>query len=121
MTLHKFLVKRAEMMDEMPGPGQQSGMGNGPGSSDNENPQDGESLVKMEKSMPNPAATRTAPKRRIEKPKTDSHMVAYEDILGVSDEIKDLLTLLVEQHGGETIDDSMARQYKRIPRVNHSL
>lgn len=107
------------MMDEMPPPSQYNGTGAGPASSDNENPQDGESLVKMEKSVPNPAPAKRVMKPRIKAP--ESHMVAYEDILGVADNIKDLLNLLVSEHSGETLEDSVANQYKRFPRVNYSM
>jgi hypothetical protein len=120
MTPYKLqAIKHGEMMDEMPGPSQQNGMGSGPASSDNENPQDGEAMVNIEKSFPGIAPAGTAPKKRIKAP--NSHMIAYEDLLGVADDIKGVLTTLVDEHGGETLEQSQAAQYKKFPRANYSM
>lgn len=122
MTPYKLqAIKHGEMMDEMPGPGQQSGMGSGPASSDNENPQDGEGMVNIEKSFPGKAPAGTAPKKRIGTPNAKSHMVAYEDLLGVADDIKGVLSTLVDEHGGENLEQSQAQQYKKFPRANYSM
>ena len=114
MTLRKL----SELMDEYPGPSQQSGLGFLPGSSDNDNPQDGESLVKMERSTPITRAPHSLNKKRIEKPRSEN-MVAYEDIIGLTPELKDLLNVLVTQHGGEQLEDGSATQFKKFPRVNY--
>lgn len=109
-------IKRAEVMDEMPISPNQQGLGFGP-YLDNEHPNDGESLVAIERSFPKPTGWKAI---KIRKP-SDKSTIAFEDLLRVSEEFEDLIRFLVDESQGETLEKSLAEQFKHFPRVNWSL
>lgn len=119
MTLTKFKILTAELMDEMPGPSQQGSSGAGPGVLDSSNTSDGESMSALDKIQPTQLGVKR--KTRIGLPKTTHNMVTYEDLIGASDDLKNWISDVAKNHGDEKLDDVGDIQFRKFPRPNFEM
>jgi len=105
----------AEVLDEMPTSPNQQGLGFGV-YLDGQNPNDGESLNAIEKSIPVASKDRCLNKY-INKP-NKTHMIAFEDLLAAGEPLEKMIRMLKDQNV-EGIKTEMADQFKKFPRVNN--
>ena len=132
MTLTKLHhIKQAEMSEGMPDSTDQQGqLGGGPAPVVDPNSlSDGESMIALEKIYP-PASTKNHTRKRLESPNKvkaepenpptgSGNMVSYEKFLNEADTLTGLIQTLVNENSGETLDEGINDQYKKVPRVNN--